>query len=666
MAIDGELVEDVAKIFQWLTHSFRPMQLREVADVAAFDVRDGVQFNIDHRFPEPRDALKVCSSLVTTSDLSSKPCAPDDKEIRLAHLSVKEYLVSVSIRESKAARFYAAPDSSHISIAKMCLAYLLQFTKSDMFMNTHQTRKQSPLAEYSALYWTQHVASASDGSYSDDLIDMITALFDLEGHVFWNWLGLSEGLSRVKDFKGFGTQPPHLYYAAKRGVSHAVQYLVEKGMDVNAKHGRLNNSALQAASLHGHRQIVQLLLRNGAIVDAEDGDHANALYLASSNGHCDIINELVNAGANVNAQGELLGNALCAATTNSYSGAVRLLLASGANVDQEGVNKNTPLHIATSNGFLEEARLLLDFGAAIERRNDNGMTPLVVSAKSNRKSAARLLLEKGANLEAQDTRGHTPLLWSAKRGNKELVEFFIEKGAALDVRDEQNHTPYLWALKRDHTTIVHILGRLSPSLDAEHLWWALKTQGGDELVAYTKLLHIINDASTDINARDEGGRTLLSRAAEVGHEELTLALLDRGACLETLDEQHHTPLLWAAKRGHEHIVRALINRGAKVDVRDSWWKQTALSWAAKRNHGDVVRLLLEHGTDLDAVDKESQTALMWSAKRGHEAIVHLLIRYGADATRVSASGETAVTLARKARFEAVARLLQSDEQAGSS
>jgi ankyrin repeat protein len=42
-----------------------------------------------------------------------------------------------------------------------------------------------------------------------------------------------------------------------------VQLLLEKGADVNAQGGPFGN-ALHAASVQGHRAVVQLLLENGA------------------------------------------------------------------------------------------------------------------------------------------------------------------------------------------------------------------------------------------------------------------------------------------------------------------------------------------------------------------------------------------------------------------
>lgn len=60
-----------------------------------------------------------------------------------------------------------------------------------------------------------------------------------------------------------GLAPP-LYYASFSGLSIEVGALLDQGANVNAEGGEYGN-ALQAASLQGHNEIVEMLLASGAV-----------------------------------------------------------------------------------------------------------------------------------------------------------------------------------------------------------------------------------------------------------------------------------------------------------------------------------------------------------------------------------------------------------------
>jgi hypothetical protein len=79
--------------------------------------------------------------------------------------------------------------------------------------------------------------------------------------------------------------------------------------------------------------------------------------------------------------------------------------------------------------------------------------------------------------------------------------------------------------------------------------------------AVVELLIVRDDV--DVNTKDKGGRTPLSRAALNGHEAVVKLLLEKGAELEAKDEDGRTPLLWAARNGHEAVVKLLREKGAQ-------------------------------------------------------------------------------------------------------
>jgi hypothetical protein len=98
----------------------------------------------------------ICSSLVTivvSTINNSYSKTREIKEVRLAHFSVKEYLVSDHIRTRPALQYNIAK-CAHDYIAQTCLTYLLYFRGPSLL--TLDNIDEFPLVRYAAKYWTQH------------------------------------------------------------------------------------------------------------------------------------------------------------------------------------------------------------------------------------------------------------------------------------------------------------------------------------------------------------------------------------------------------------------------------------------------------------------------------------------------------------------------------
>jgi hypothetical protein len=167
---------------------------------------------------------------------------------------------------------------------------------------------------------------------------------------------------------------------------------------------------------------------------------------------------------------------------------------------------------------------------------------------------------------------------------------------------------------------------------------------------------LLFDRGTQVDPRDEYGKTPLSLAAREGHEAVVLLLLDKGAQVDPRDEYGWTPLSLAVNKGHEAVVRLLVEKGAEVDTKDEdrW---TPLSLAAREGHEAVVRLLVEKGAEVDTKDEDGWTPLSLAAREGHEAVVGLLVERGAEVDTKDKYGWTPLSLAAMEGHEAVVRLL---------
>jgi Ankyrin repeats (3 copies)/Ankyrin repeat len=121
--------------------------------------------------------------------------------------------------------------------------------------------------------------------------------------------------------------------AAQRGHYDLVALLLRNGADVNAT-GPCGISALQFAAAIGDKDVVSLLWRNGADVNAE-GIYGSALHIATSNGHVEVVSLLLEIGANVNALRKRFGTPLDAAIVKGRKTIQSMLLEKGARRSEE-------------------------------------------------------------------------------------------------------------------------------------------------------------------------------------------------------------------------------------------------------------------------------------------------------------------------------------------
>ncbi|KAH0619590.1 hypothetical protein JD844_000322 [Phrynosoma platyrhinos] len=133
---------------------------------------------------------------------------------------------------------------------------------------------------------------------------------------------------------------------------------------------------LHVAALHGHDDLVTLLLKLGADVGAKDANHAVPLHLACQNGHLEVVKCLIENNAKQNKK-DIHGNTpLMYACLNDYREIVAFLLQHGALVNLSNNQGNTSLHKAVIGSYEALVQLLLQYGASTHIKNNRQCTPL--------------------------------------------------------------------------------------------------------------------------------------------------------------------------------------------------------------------------------------------------------------------------------------------------
>ncbi|CAG0904238.1 unnamed protein product [Cyprideis torosa] len=148
-----------------------------------------------------------------------------------------------------------------------------------------------------------------------------------------------------------------LLHATVNGRHSVVELLLAHGADPNITNREEETSPLHQAK---SAETAELLIANGAVVNAKDGDGDTPLVLA---------------------------------TENNRHSVVEVLLANRADPNIANRYGTSPLHRAKS---AETAELLIAKGAEVNAMDEDGDTPLFAATENNRHSVVEVLLANGA------------------------------------------------------------------------------------------------------------------------------------------------------------------------------------------------------------------------------------------------------------------------------
>ncbi len=115
---------------------------------------------------------------------------------------------------------------------------------------------------------------------------------------------LEEAPESLNSMTPFGTW---LHVAATSGTLALVRYLVEKGLDPNAKGGTFGGGAINLAASTGRLDVVRYLASCGAELDTSEPER-NPLFAAVLAGHAEIVRFLLDSG--IDAQVRYTGTSM--------------------------------------------------------------------------------------------------------------------------------------------------------------------------------------------------------------------------------------------------------------------------------------------------------------------------------------------------------------------
>ncbi len=412
-------------------------------------------------------------------------------------------------------------------------------------------------------------------------------------------------------------------------------------------HAAPTGTSVVEAAMHGNKDAVRALLKEGADVNSALGDGMTALHWAASKDDVELAKMLLYAGANVKATTRLGGyTPLLIASRNGNASMMAALVAAGADANSATTNATSALMLASASGKVDAVRILLDHGADVNAKETaKGETPLSFAAAYGRADVIRELAAHGANLKATTTVVDLSAFTREEQARQAALTQTgappgsgvrgapVEPGAQPTQPAAANggfggggggrgRGAGVAGVDRQYvaTELIGFTGGLAPL----HL---AARQG--QLDAVKALV----DAGADINQPSAGDKTTPMLIATInGQFDIAKFLLDKGANPRLAEDNGATPLYaalnceWAPKalypqpRAYEQqhasyldLMGALLDKGADPNARlkmKVWYSgynfdlsgvdeagATAFWRAAYASDVDAMRLLVAHGAD---------------------------------------------------------------------
>ncbi|KAH3745355.1 Ankyrin repeat protein [Pelomyxa schiedti] len=226
--------------------------------------------------------------------------------------------------------------------------------------------------------------------------------------------GSGYGAGVQTNVKAAGATP--LFVASQGGHAEVVELLIKAGADVDAPGAGADATSLFAASAAGHANVVAILIDRGHADTNKPrkSDGASPIFAACANGHVSVVELLVARGADPRRPlPKLRLTPLHIAVIMGHAHVVAALLRAGVAADgmEEGAGATEcndcsecepqdyivvpPLHMAAARGNTEIVSLLASCGADCERPVGLwGMTPLCIACRAARPLIAHLLIDE--------------------------------------------------------------------------------------------------------------------------------------------------------------------------------------------------------------------------------------------------------------------------------
>lgn len=240
-----------------------------------------------------------------------------------------------------------------------------------------------------------------------------------------------------------------LVFAAEGNQPQMLQELLQKKIgDLEAGREYSQQTAVLAAAEKGSLEMLQLLHKAGARLQATDQQGKTALMYAASQNQFQVVDWLLSQKQDVNTVSHRGITALYEALANGHLQMARYLLSKGARLT--GPQHEPLWFAAVSSGRLASLKFLSEkLKLDVTVRNQQGSDLLSEAVFAENPVIINWLLQQGLSPDQSDDNGTPAIFRAAERGNLYILKQLEAAGANLNLRDECNNTLLMAAVGYD-------------------------------------------------------------------------------------------------------------------------------------------------------------------------------------------------------------------------
>ena len=429
---DAESRNESILCLQWLLFAQRPLKREELH----FAILSGTEPTaLGEWDPTEISDQTIDRFILSCSKGLAEVSKAKDRTVQFIHESVRDFfLLRNGLAKLQPDLAVDMAGLSQQRLKQCCNQYIMTDMLEHRFNDTlhsqdlREATEKFPFLEYAVHNIFSHADAAQGFGVSQK--DFLRE-FESPSVKMRKWINLDNVYQRYQ-IRRYTLEANLLYISAEKNLLNLVHALLDDKVDVDAI-GERYGSAIQAASVNGHRRIVQLL---------------------------------IDARANINVVGGEYGDTLTAAIAKNHEAVIKLLLKEGAH--QGPVVK--PDWMLLANPKVDP-----------NPKGEDCQTPLWWAVKNRHNTVVQLLLANPkVDSNPKDKYNRTQLWWAAKYGHEDVVQLLLANPKVdPDPKDNNGQTPLQWAVKNRHDAVVQLLladPRVKPDPKGNDgrrpLWWA--------------------------------------------------------------------------------------------------------------------------------------------------------------------------------------------------